>query len=541
MQRFVPFVILLGFIQIEANAQLSTGGRPLATGMNGKDRIPVYEMPSLPASARLNTGTNELPGRFKTYTFAYAFETDVDPRTTGAWLKTKGKYDIWRLAVRSRGALSIGLIFKEFYLAGGVRVFLYNEDRSVVRGAYTCLNNKAWKSLAVSHIPGDEVILQLEVPKELERHFGTLKLGSVAHAYAPVFLNDQVKDGRFGLADSCNIDVKCISELAWRQVRRSVCRVIIDNVQLCSGSLVNNVRNDTTPYIYMAEHCFEGSYRPEDAIFYFNYESPECGGNDGTTKYSISGSTQLAGGDSIDFALLELSKIPPDSFNVYYAGWYRGTDAPDSTVCIHHPRGDVKKITFDYDPPETSYHTANYFPEYVLYSHWRILAWDLGTTQPGSSGSPLFDNHQRIIGSLTGGKATCADNVNDYFTKFSYAWDYNEEDYKQLRHWLDPDSTGALFVAGLEPGDWDGTAPVEEQTLRVYPNPVSGTARIVLPGPARNDVTLRLINMTGKQVMIRRIDGGSQIRIDMSGFPQGIYLVSAHYDGRTARALIAKQ
>ncbi len=33
----------------------------------------------------------------------------------------------------------------------------------------------------------------------------------------------------------------------------------------------------------------------------------------------------------------------------------------------------LRTIALDYDAPESSYHKEDYYPEYVLYSHWRIL------------------------------------------------------------------------------------------------------------------------------------------------------------------------
>ena len=36
-------------------------------------------------------------------------------------------------------------------------------------------------------------------------------------------------------------------------------------------------------------------------------------------------------------------------------------------------------------------------------THVRVEDWDLGTTEGGSSGSPLFDQNHRVIGQLHGG------------------------------------------------------------------------------------------------------------------------------------------
>ena len=61
----------------------------------------------------------------------------------------------------------------------------------------------------------------------------------------------------------------------------------------------------------------------------------------------INGSSFIASNQDSDFGLVELNSVPPISYDVFYAGW-RNTGAVSSTaVCIHHPSGDVKKISFD--------------------------------------------------------------------------------------------------------------------------------------------------------------------------------------------------
>lgn len=51
--------------------------------------------------------------------------------------------------------------------------------------------------------------------------------------------------------------------------------------------------------------------------------------------------------------------------------------------------------------------------------HWFTPGWDIGTTQPGSSGSPLFDKDQLFIGALTGGGSECkTPEKEDFFYAF---------------------------------------------------------------------------------------------------------------------------
>ena len=56
---------------------------------------------------------------------------------------------------------------------------------------------------------------------------------------------------------------------------------------------------------------------------------------------------------------------------------------------------------------------------------WYMDAWDEGVTEPGSSGSPLFDQNGRIIGQLYGGSAACqgtSANGYDYYGRLGVSW-----------------------------------------------------------------------------------------------------------------------
>ena len=58
-----------------------------------------------------------------------------------------------------------------------------------------------------------------------------------------------------------------------------------------------------------------------------------------------------------------------------------------------------------------------------------------------------------MVGTLTGGSATCTDPINDYFAMFNKQWDFYKTADKQLKIWLDPNSSGVSEVPGLNPFD----------------------------------------------------------------------------------------
>ena len=124
--------------------------------------------------------------------------------------------------------------------------------------------------------------------------------------------------------------------------------------------------------------------------------------------------------------------------------------ASENGVGIHHPSADIKKISTYVTPVvSTSWNGT------VFNTHWQIL-WAAtgdghGVTEPGSSGSPLFDFNHHIVGTLTGGGSDCTTpNNNDLFGKFSYHWTNNGATAnKRLKNWLDPNNTGVQTLDGM--------------------------------------------------------------------------------------------
>ena len=182
--------------------------------------------------------------------------------------------------------------------------------------------------------------------------------------------------------------------------------------------------------------------------FYWHYESPSCT-NAVPTIRSTTGARLIANNSSYaDFALFDLSGVNSDPRNraditPYFLGWDRSGIAGSSGVGIHHPAGDIKKIsTYTTTPKSTSYpHDI----ENANGSYWNVIwaetANGHGITEDGSSGSPLINNNRRIIGQLKGRLSTCnAKTAPAWYGKFSVSWTGNNNDSPQrrLRDWLAP-------------------------------------------------------------------------------------------------------
>ncbi len=440
------------FIPEFGDAQISQGGTPLKTGILKSTKRKLIEMPPVSNFLSIDETPDILPAEtmLKPFKFAYPFIVDLSPENSGEWFKGENEYHIWKLTIRSAGAKSLNLIFDEFNIPENARLFLYNQNENHLLGAFTGINNKICGKFAVSPVFGDEVTVQYEVP-ETGLTNKPFKITQVNHDYIGI-----VKSGERRplnkIAGVCNIDVNCDTWESWSEVKNSVCRLIINGIEICTGVLLNNTAENQKPYILSAAHCYDKINYPAVTVYTFNYESPFCAALDGDPSNSISGAVMKAQFDSLDFALVELSLIPPPDFRPYYAGWNRSTTISAPTVSIHHPLGDIKKLAVDKDQPvissfgEPSYIDKNYVKNGFL----RINRWDEGVTESGSSGGPLFDSEKKVIGTLTGGEAVCSKPVNDFYKRFSLAWAHKTDSNKQLKYWLDPLNTGAPSLSGKQ-------------------------------------------------------------------------------------------
>jgi hypothetical protein len=168
---------------------------------------------------------------------------------------------------------------------------------------------------------------------------------------------------------------------------------------------------------------------------------------------NVNGGVLRAANSNADFTLTELNTAPNPSWGIYYNGW-DATDATTNTrtTGIHHPSGDIKKICHSEMAPTKQTTAFNGDPNAMM---WRVASWTEGVTEPGSSGSPLFNQDGRVIGVLSGGAAACSGTSNngqfDIYGRFGIAWDALPQNNNQLKHWLDPGNTGIEVIDGVDP------------------------------------------------------------------------------------------
>lgn len=445
MMRFLYISILfLLFCTVDSYAQLAEGGIPRRPSVLKKTSSRNLDMPLVSNDIlRWEAEQIQLENTLKPLRFAHSFEVSVSPFSHGEWLRSDDGWWIWQITIKSDDAYSLNLIFGDYNPLSGDRLFLFTPDYSYVLGAYTNLNITEGNVLAVSPLPGDELVVQFETA--VYPDYVPFIIKRINHDFVGILKFFDTRRPLGKTAGDCIPDINCEVADSWREVQNSVCRVMVEGKELCTGTLLNNTASNSRPFVLTANHCISNRNKAISSLFLFNYESPYCGSIDGDVSNSISGSVLRATHDSLDFSLVELSVQPPPSFRPYYAGWNRASTATDTVACIQHSQGDIKKISIDNDSPVISSFGLS---GYTNNGFWRVNRWEYGATEEGASGGPLFNVNGQVTGSLVGGNSRCSYPFNDYFSRFDLAWDHRADSAWQLKYWLDPIKTNALNIDG---------------------------------------------------------------------------------------------
>lgn len=461
-----------------ADAQTEHGGAPPSGRARLRRAVPTASLPPVRSdlllaedAARATATGGKGPVRF-----AEVVPVEFDLANSGVWEELGGGDRVWRLRVLSRGAKSLALVFARFELPPGAELFVYDDPRATVRGAYTEFENRLDGQFAIRPLRGEALTLEYFEPARV-RGRGQLLLSAVTHDYLDVLGMIEDRAGG-GVAQACEVDVACPLGAAWaNQIDAAVRVMSLPSGLLCSGSLLNNTANDGTILLLSAAHCSDLA----NAIFLFNFERPGCRTGTAPQTDTVAGSTLLASSAALDVQLVRLNAPPgPLPFPAYLAGWDRSDVPPASSVLVHHPAGGVKKISQDDDAPVLDG------------TFWRILDWEAGVSEGGSSGAPLFDPAGRFVGNLDSGASTCAFRTNDDFcTRLGAVWPLVEP-------YLDPLGTGQLTldgldlalappaqafdVTGLQPPEIPALEPGRSRSVRILGAGFSDAAQVLIDG-----------------------------------------------------------
>ena len=320
------------------------------------------------------------------------------------------------------------------------------------------------------------MVLEYYQPKEVKEQ-PVIIIERVYYTYIPA--------PNFNSSCDSEVNVNCSEGSNWQLEKNAVALVYCKfnhGSGWCSGSLVNTVYSSYTPLFLTADHCLElknannitierkdaeGNNNLSDWVFYWGYEMASCSGyTQPSYNRTTVGATILANNQDSDFALLQLEQDPINlsDYVPYYLGWDASGDTGVGGVCIHHPNGDVKKIS-TYDCTPLSANSKLWGVQWIQTTNGH------GITEGGSSGSPLINNHRRVIGQLSKGNTNCSNlTATDYYGKLSVSWTGNgsSDSCRRLKDWLDPTNSGFTFSVGKSPLSLNGPYYVCCNSIATY-------------------------------------------------------------------------
>lgn len=544
MKKLLPICIavVLCVFGTRVMAQMSYGGEPQSFKHTLSQNIPTVEIEALDVESLLAEDAS-IEGKNHALRIGVTKDVMYTNYNSGRIDLLPNGSKIWRLKFHMKDATFTSMNFSTFEIPNGAELYLYTPDRETVIGKFTNANLMEDGTFYPQEMPGDEIIVEYYEPANAA-FAGKLVINQISQGYYDffhIYRGEKEEKGGIGNAEgTCHPNAICYDATWHDQIRSVVCYTMTSGgyIYMCSGAMVNNTARDGKKYLLSANHCYEaGTWK-----FYFNYQATTCSGSNGSTVQTATGYNVKArdnGDSSSDFMLVEITGAINPNFNVFLAGWNNATTSPTNpTQCgaIHHPGGDIKKFSV----PQN-------FSSYGKFwtANW---AYETGTTEQGSSGSPLFNKDKLIVGQLYAGTSSCvySDQYHqgpsgwDLYGKLSNSWTNSNtsDNAKKLKPWLDPNNTGATSLQG----EYLNTVGINNYTqvvdaLIVHPNPNSGI--MTISGAfTEGEGVCRVYDMMGNLVMNRNITLAPEFTLNLNQLTPGMYMLEINGNDRTSRAKI---
>ena len=440
MKQLAMILIIMQF----SLAQQTQEGAPYSQIYSSGNNYQTVNLPYVDHDALLEEDAYREIGT--PYRYGYKHEVYYTSENSGTWKKTADGGRMWQIRFISEDAYAISFEYDEFHIPEGGQLYVYTPGYEMIIGAYTHLNNVEHHRFSTPLIKGDTAIIEYYQPAGVEGEF-SLQIIEIIHDYRDIM--DFSGNGRDW---ECGVNVICETDAQYQGPINSVAFLDMGGF-ICSGAMVNNVRQDLTPYFLTAWHCVDGD-NPSTFRFYFDKIASSCENTWGSAGPYAYSSDLVAHSDGIshppesdspggDWALLLIDDEIEEDWEVFYAGWDATENYPLISCGVHHPGGTPKKINYDDD---TAYGAWWDTASHGL-THWQVN-WDEGGSEGGSSGSPIFNERFQIVGVLTGGAGECGEGWPDLYGKFYLGWNWEMDQNRRMIDWLDPDYTGTLVIDG---------------------------------------------------------------------------------------------
>ena len=435
------------------------------------------------------------------YRFAHTIDVSLGTNISGRWLQLAMGNRLWVQGIDGIDAEGVGFILDDIYLPTGSTLHIFDESHTDLLGKFTAESNPESGQMVLPHIIGDRVILEYYEPATV-RGEGRILIGGINYVYRDT---DSIKRDSDPEHD-CHVNIQCPDVRDWSTVENSVVRISTDHgTRWGTGVLVNTTDHKSKPYVITSANNVIGSTALMN--FLFEFESSGCSSERIRPSKFIMGAKVKAHDVSTNLILLELNESPDPSWGIFYAGWDRSGQKPTSAGCVHHPAGDLKKCSASGGDLMTNenWQGAN---------TWMVDRWELGSTERGSMGAPVFNEKGLAVGFLIGGYSECQSPKEDFVVKFRDAWG-------TFQDFLDPSGTGSQVFGGQSPINRPTDERIIESEVAFFPNPANDILKIYNENEEAV-IGIRVFDMNQKLVDELPL---SKSTINISHLPIGMYVI----------------
>jgi len=364
----------------------------------------------------------------------------VSPKTRAQKFVNPDGSQIIVVVIKSSGASGTGVHFRNFALAAGDEVYVYGPAAdSIVFGPYT--NKGPWGSgeFWSGTIVGDTAVIEFYTRTD-EKKTG-FEIFEISHIFPE--LDWRLRSDQPDVLN-CEVDASCYGDIQ----KNAVGRIIYNDNgwYVCTGTLLNDVAQDHIPYFLTANHCVPTQAVAQTVEVYWFYQTTSC--NSGVLRnwiHSPPGANLLATEPSNDFALLRLLNNAPTG--TLFSAWTTGVQLTGTGVFgLHHPGPDIPPDVPSYlrRASGTITSTNADCPDSGLQNGYKA-DWTSGTTEPGASGSGLWNSNGYFVGVLSCGPGPATCNSPDAgYSKFANF-------YSQIQQYI-----GSGTPGGNPPTDFNG-------------------------------------------------------------------------------------
>jgi len=391
---------------------------------------------------------------------------------SGRWSVADGAAT-WHYAVQVPGAVSLS-----FHALGalpaGATLLVSGGEVTTSYGASALRHGELWSrihagdtlELTLTVAAADRAAVDLRIVS-LQAGYRAIGAGVEDHPVYRHLLPSKPPDDA-----GCVTNYECAVSAGNTPPAAATVALVIENQYQCTGTLVNDVPGDNTPYLLTARHCETGQLgggKPQAAAgvtVYWNATSA-CGTPLGSI-YDGSLPTQTGARTVVEQqdAWLIVLDDQPVVADAQFAGFDASGGAVTGGYSIHHAEGRDKQIVGWYGAAYAFAQAGELGTAYT--SDLLETVNQSGNIGDGASGSALFDRNDHLVGTLTLGRKSAdpsgyescpvaqppapngANGVAD-FTALAAVWDSTADPTSStggvtLSSVLDPQDTGSRVV-----------------------------------------------------------------------------------------------